>query len=290
MFGYVTISPEGLAQERRERYRSFYCGLCGSLRDRYGVWGRITLSYDMTFLSILLCSLYEPPEIGGEERCLPHPFKKHRYTRSEICDYCADMNIALAYHKCLDDVNDERKPSARLEEAALRGAYARVREKYPDKCELIERRLGDISAIEKSGASNVDEPANATGDMLGAVYRLREDEWADTLERVGQGLGRFIYLMDAYDDLPRDIRKGCYNPLRELGTREDYDALVKRGLTLLIAEATEAFEELPLVQDMDILRNILYAGCWLRYSQLQMKRDKARGKPEPKEDGHERPL
>ncbi len=285
MFGYVTITPEGISNELRERYRMFYCGLCHTLGEHYGAFGRMTLSYDMTFLAILLSSLYEPEERTEKARCAPHPIKEHGYIRSEVMDYCADMNIALAYHKCLDDWTDERKPAARIEAKALERAYKQIRGRYPEKCGMIERCLGEISALEKQGSANIDELANLTGTMLGAIYRYREDEWADTLERVGEGLGRFIYLMDAYEDLPSDKRKRCFNPLLRASESDGYEVLIKNALTLLIADGTEAFEELPLVRDMDILRNILYAGCWLRYGQLQAKRERAEGKLKPKEDG-----
>ena len=108
MFGYVTIAAGALTQEQRERYRAYYCGLCHALKHRYGALGRMTLSYDITFLYLLLSSLYEPDEIRGTARCLPHPFRPHAYVQSELCDYCCDMNLALAYHKCLDDWQDEK--------------------------------------------------------------------------------------------------------------------------------------------------------------------------------------
>ncbi len=282
MFGYVTIAAGALAPERQARYRTCYCGLCRTLKQRHGGLSRLTLSYDMTFLYLLLCSMYEPEETEARERCLPHPFKPHAYVQSGLSEYCADMNIALAYHKCRDDWADDRSLAARAQMKLLDGAYARVSALYPEKCAEIERCLSELSALERAGELSPDGPANLTARMLGVCYRYREDEWAPTLQLVGEALGRFVYLMDAYDDLPRDLRKKRYNPLAPLSGREDYESFVKESLTLLIAECTEAFETLPLVKDMDILRNILYAGCWSRYQQKQMRRDRKGGKVEPR--------
>ena len=192
MFGYVTIAAGALTQEQRERYRAYYCGLCHALKRRYGALGRMTLSYDMTFLYLLLNSLYEPDETQGTARCLPHPFRPHVYIQSELCDYCCDMNLALAYHKCLDDWHDDRSLSGRAEAALLADAYARVAAAYPETCGEIERCLAAISRLEHEGASSPDAAANLTASMLGAIYRYREDLWADTLQRIGEGLGRFI--------------------------------------------------------------------------------------------------
>ncbi|MBQ7867050.1 MAG: hypothetical protein IJ354_02755 [Clostridia bacterium] len=271
MFGYVTIAAGALTPEQQVRYRAFYCGLCHALGRRHGQLGRMTLSYDATFLYLLLTSLYEPESTEGSARCLPHPFKPHAYVQNELADYCCDMNIALAYHKCLDDWQDDHSLTGRTEAALLRQAYDRVYSLYPDKCREIERCLKAISALEKSGESSPDTGANLSARMLGVIYRFREDMWADTLGTLGEGLGRFVYLMDAYDDLEADLKKGRYNPLHAWHDRDDYETFVKDSLTLLIGEATEAFETLPLVQNMDILRNILYSGCWSRYQLKQQK-------------------
>ena len=275
MFGYVTIAPDALPKERSDRYRSFYCGLCRTLRLRHGGLSRITLSYDLTFLYILLNSLYEPQETLGLEHCVLHPVAGRNYVYSEAADYCADMNVALSYHKCMDNWQDDHSVISRSEAALLNKAYQRVREEDPEKCAVIEECLHQISILEKAGDDSLDGVANLTARMLGEIYRYKKkDYWADTLSQMGQGLGRFIYLMDAYEDLPADLRKGRYNPLAAHHQREDYETFVFQSLTLLIAECTEAFETLPVVQDADLLRNILYGGCWMRYRALQKRRDK----------------
>lgn len=275
MFGYITIAPDALPKERSDRYRSFYCGLCRTLRQRHGSLSRITLSYDLTFLYILLNSLYEPQETMGLEHCFLHPVAGRNYVYSEPAEYCADMNVALSYHKCMDNWKDDRSIISRSEAALLQKAYDRVFMKYPEKCRQIETCLKELNALEKTGDNSLDGAANLTAQMLGIVYRYKEsDYWADTLAQMGQGLGRFIYLMDAYEDLPGDLRKGRYNPLAAYHQREDYESFVHQCLTMLIAECTEAFEMLPVVQDADLLRNILYGGCWMRYHALQKRRDK----------------
>ena len=101
---------------------------------------------------------------------------------------------------------------------------------------------------------------------LGTLYRWREDEWADSLEKIGQSLGRFIDPMDAYDDLEGDLHHGRYNPLRELSGQEDFEELIRQSMMLVMGECTRECELLPLIRDVDILRNILYGGCWGRLS------------------------
>ena len=98
MFGYVQVASDGLSDEEKERYRAVYCGLCRALGQRHGIAARLSLNYEMTFLILLLSSLYEPPEVYGTFRCGIHPWKKSICMTNEITAYAADMTVALAYH------------------------------------------------------------------------------------------------------------------------------------------------------------------------------------------------
>ena len=89
---------------------------------------------------------------------------------------------------------------------------------------------------------------------------------------MGFFLGKFIYIMDAYEDLPEDLKKGRYNPLRDMYGKDDYEGRMKQILCMMIAESTAEFERLPCLLDVDILRNILYDGVWNRYNKIQMKK------------------
>ena len=82
MFGYVMPRMEDLTQEERERYHAAYCGVCRALGERFGQRCRVALTYDMTFLALLLGSLYEPEERQGSKRCAPHPVRPHAYLGS----------------------------------------------------------------------------------------------------------------------------------------------------------------------------------------------------------------
>ena len=274
MFGYVTVNRQGLTQEEFTRFRSMYCGLCRTLRRRYGNVGRLALSYDMTFLAMLLGGLYEPAEETGEEICPPHPLKRHPYVQQEFLEYAADLNVALAYYKCLDNWADERSLAGRAGAKLLERGFRQVRERLPDKCGAIESWLARQGEIERAGTQDVDLCANLTGSLLGELYAFRDDEWGDTLRGMGEAMGRFIYFMDAYEDLPEDIRRRRFNPLRDMSRQPDYEAVCRDVLTLLISDATERFESLPILKDASILRNVLYSGVWTRYAMLQANKEK----------------
>lgn len=274
MFGYIVVNSQTLPKERQQRLRALYCGLCATLRRRHGLAGGATLSYDLTFLALLLNALYEPNELASRERCPTHPLKRHDQIISPVMEYAADMNVALAYHKCRDNWLDDHDLLAAGEWALLKSAYRNVRRLWPDKCTVIETWLDEVNRLESMQVLEIDPPVNATGRMLGELFVYPADTvWSGELRAIGDGLGRFIYLMDAYDDLPDDMRKKRFNPLKKLRDREDYEALCKTALTMMIADATDAFERLPVVLDADILRNVLYSGVWSKYVYLQGKRN-----------------
>lgn len=148
MFGYIAANLNDLNDDERKRYRAAYCGLCYTLEERCGQTSRFALTYDLAFLSLLLNSLYEPAELVEEKRCILHPAKPHGSVRTRYTDYAADLSIALAYHKCLDDWRDDHNPLARGYAAMLATHYEAVRKRLPRQCAAIEKGLADITHIE----------------------------------------------------------------------------------------------------------------------------------------------
>lgn len=137
MFGYIIVNKQELKFREFDVYQSYYCGLCQSLKERFGRRGQLTLSYDMTFVALLLSALYDEPVESSTCKCVAHPFEAHATSRSVFTDYAADMNLLLSYYKCLDDWTDERKWKGRLRAAALRGRDKMVEARYPEKAEHI---------------------------------------------------------------------------------------------------------------------------------------------------------
>jgi hypothetical protein len=275
MFGYVTVNRDALSPADEARFRAYYCGLCKALRKRHGLTGALTLSNDMTFLSVVLNSLYEQDETTGSEICLNHPFKKHGYVLTKATAYAADMNVMLAYQLLMDNWRDEKKLFSLGEAQLVRIGYERVRKRYPEKDRFMREKIAALSAIEsKEPDGNIDAPTNIVGELIGDIFRYRDDEWAQSLSVLGAALGRFIYIMDAYDDLPKDVKSGSYNPLKPYWDMPDFEDRCQDILTMHIAECTDVFEMLPMLRDAGLIRNILYSGVWTKYAYLQGRKEK----------------
>ena len=262
MFGYVTASLKELDKEAERRYGAVYCGICRRIRIQSGNMARIGLSYDMAFLALLLMSLYEPEETGGQKACGLHPVRKRPWVDNRFVQYAADMNVALGYYNFMDDWEDDGKYSAKL----LAGQFGKhlpdIENRYPRQCGAIAECIRQLSQLEKAGCANPDEPASCFGHLMGELLTYEEDLWAPTLRQMGFYLGRFIYLLDAALDYEKDEKKGKYNPYLAMGTGKDWPRW-EEYLVLTMGRCTDAFEKLPLVQDKPLLDNILYSGVWV---------------------------
>lgn len=261
MFGFVTANRKELTSAQKERYNAVYCGICRQIRDRSSQLSRLGLSYDMAFLALLHMSLYEPEEITGTRACALHPIHPRPWADNVYIQYAADMNVALAYYKAVDDWNDDGRLSAKLMSGVFGKNCEVIESRFPWQCAAIRDCMAQLSDLEKENCDNPDEPANCFGKLMGELLVYEEDLWAPTLRKMGMALGRFIYLADAAVDFGWDKKKGKYNPYLAMGEQEDWDRW-EQYLVLAMARCTQAYEKLPLVQDKPLLDNILYSGVW----------------------------
>lgn len=282
MFGYVTIDKPELKVKEFYRYKSYYCGLCRTLKEEYGFRGRMTLSYDMAFLVLFLTSLYEVSTEQIESHCPLHPVKKIPMLRNEISEYGAKMNILLTYFKFEDDWKDDKSLKGITGMRLFRSKAKKLCKEYKRQAHAIQKQLKILASYEEKNEENIDFVAGAFGNLMAELFVYKEDMWEEELRNFGFYLGKFIYIMDAYDDLEEDLKTGSYNPLKAVKRKceddEKYENTVHQILLMMMAEATGAFERLPMLWDSEILRNILYSGVWAKYNKKQKERQEKQEK------------
>jgi hypothetical protein len=283
MFGYVRINKPELKVKDYNKYKAYYCGLCRTLKERYGRFGQMTLTYDMTFLIILLTSLYESDTKAEQHRCMVQP-KKHPMLLNEITEYVADMNIALTYHHFRDDWQDEKSIAGLAGAGVLKGKYKKIFSKYPRQCEAICKCLEQLQTYEQNNEKEIDKVAGCFGEIMAEIFVYRQDRWEESLRKAGFYLGKYIYIIDAYDDLDKDRKQNSYNPFSEICETDTFEEECRNMLTMMIAATTAELERLPCVQDIDILRNILYEGIWSAYDAIQIKKNNSNSNNETKLD------
>ncbi len=266
MFGYVMASVSELTKRQKNRYSSVYCGVCRNIRHTACNTARLGLSYDMAFLALLLMSLYEPQEQEIAHACALHPLRQA--VDNVFVGYAADMNALLLYHKCLDDIADENKLTAKKMAQMLSPAVGGIEKKYPRQSGAVKKSLAELARLEQENCTDADAVAGCFGALLGEILVYRQDHWEPALRQLGDALGRFIYLADAAVDYKKDKKQGQYNPFLAMGLKEDPEQF-EEYLVLAMGRCVKFYEHLPLVQDKAILDNILYSGVWLEYRRRQ---------------------
>ena len=216
MFGYVRISPDKLNGEEKELYQSCYCGLCHTLGKRYGAAARMILNYDLVFLAMLL-SGGETPDCR-KRRCALHPVHPRCACEpSAALESAADMSVLLTWWQLRDGVADHGFWGGlkyRVFSVFLRGAYKKARKNRPEADRSIRMHLDKLSALEREKCAVPDEAADAFALLLRDAAAMQpEGAKRRVLEEMLYHLGRWIYLVDALDDLKEDSESGSYNPL-----------------------------------------------------------------------------
>lgn len=272
MLGVMMVRKDELKFREYDRYRGYYCGLCRAIGQRCSSACRMALSFEMTFLAMLHTSLYEPETKCEKHRCLFHPVTRQLMLSNEAINYAADLSALTAYYDLRDGWEDERRVDRLAASGILHGAAKRAGERLPRQRDAVEKYVSQLHEIEQRNDQNLDAAANLTGEMLAELYVMREDVYAKDLRELGFYLGKFIYLCDSYEDIERDIKKNNYNPLLSRSEDEAFAVHCEQMLSDMMARAALAFERLPLLEDAEIMRNILYSGVWLRFEQASERR------------------
>lgn len=272
MFGYIIINKPEMKFKEFDIYHSYYCGLCRILKEKYGLPGQMTLSYDMTFVIMLLSGLYEPQTENSNTKCAAHPFERHCTRKNCFTEYAADMNVMFGYYKCRDDWEDDKKYHKLAYAKLLERAFHRVESKYGEKAKRIQKLMCRLREGERNNCTDIDQMAGLFGNIMSEIMVYREDEWKENLCKIGCYLGKFIYLMDAYEDIEKDKQQGNYNPLYQLYEEPDFEEECKSILMMMMAGCSREFEKLPILEHAEILRNILYSGVWYRYEKVSEER------------------
>lgn len=269
MFGYVKAHKPELKVKEYETYKAVYCSLCKKLGKSYGVLSRFTLSYDFTFLALLNMSLRDGCDGFVQGRCAFNPIKK--------CNYCKDDTalempsaaaMIMLYYKILDNIADEhgfKKVGYLCLKPIFSRAHKKAAKQHPDIESYVSEYIKSQNTLEANGCTSIDEAADPTAKVMEQILSLCSEDPTQkrVLARLGYCLGRYIYLLDAAVDLPKDIKSGSYNVLKSKadGDINEYVKItVTPQLYFSVNEAARAFELLDVKKYKHILGNIIYLG------------------------------
>ena len=272
MFGYVKINKPELKVKEYEAYRGLYCSLCRAMGKHYGILARLTLSYDVTFLLLARLSLagIRPDFKGG--RCPFNPAKVCNYCTNadEQLRYAASVAMMMFYQKVRDNISDSPFFKRLLMYPIL--PYATIKNKkakrlYPDIESEISLAMSRQSENEKDGTDSIDRAAHESAHALGLIFSYSSDKNKESAYRFGYGIGKWVYLCDAADDMKKDIRDKSYNPfIKRYGIRnaDDITDEIKKDITAQLnmscALACDGFRSAEGATLLPIVENILCEG------------------------------
>lgn len=286
MFGYVTPLKPELKIREYESFKSYYCGVCMHIKDGFGNIPRMSLNYDMTFLGLLLDGLHEEERSFKIQRCIAHPLKKKpMIVNNKALAYAAAMNVSLVYYKLLDDVADDRSMKSKVSSIILSPYKSKFNRNVTIINDIIEENLKKLSYLEvEKRFSSIDEIAHPFSEIVGKILNLYPEEFEGDSEEIrgnlyelGYSLGKWIYIIDALDDLKEDMEKNKFNPINYLynTNNKTYEELMgeirdRMEFTIFNCGYTcrNALENLPIKRNKEILENIISLGMMDKYTKI----------------------
>ena len=280
MFGYIKTDKPEMKIKEYEAYRGLYCSLCKAMGKHFGVFSRLTLSYDITFLVLTrLCfggtlPIYE----GG--RCSFNPTKKCNYCSNadEELRYASAISMMMFYHKLRDNISDGGFFSRLLMCLLLPWAtlkYKKAKKMYADIAMIIEECMKNHADTENKNSALSDEAAHWSAEALGRITAYNIDDPEGNIYRFGYGIGKWVYLTDAFDDIEKDLKEKSYNVFVNKYSLEnkEYNKAVKDEITATINMSSvifiDAYENIGNKTLTPIMENIIYEGMHKSLDRIQ---------------------
>lgn len=285
MFGYIIPDKPELKIKEYQQFRAYYCGLCKSISKHYGQIPRYTLSYDCVFLGLFLSAVFSRDKDTSIARCITKPFQKMSVISDNlILEYAASVNVILTYYKVKDDFKDGGAFKAAPIIPLLYPAYRKARKKAHDLDNYTNFYLSELSILEDQACDSIDAAAQPFANLLEKIFSWEglslDEETRKALEEFGYNIGKWLYTIDALDDIGEDIKANNYNPIvrqfyngpNDLNSfkeyiRDDVGFVINYSLK----KACEAYESLEIKSNKSIIDNIIYGGMYKKTNEILNK-------------------
>ena len=296
MFGYVKPRKSELLVRELGEYGGVYCTLCRRIGKAYGAAARLALNYDCTFYALVLLSFSAKPSPCFQKgRCVVNPLKKCVYCVCEGKEFeaAAALTVILLYQKLLDDLADSRfwkKLLHFLPYPFVRHAYRKAVRNFPAFGEAASEAMEKQRRAERSENPGIDFCAEPSAFLLGRIMELsfapggeNGSSGVRVISRFGYCLGRWVYLIDAADDLEDDLRNGSFNPFavrlglhaqsgpQEIGAARAY---ANQLLNQTLCELQAALNLMELNALGSIVRNVVFLGLPQMQKELLFTKEK----------------
>ena len=285
MFGYIKPFKPDMRISEYETYKGIYCTLCKSLGKNYGITSRLALSYDCTFVALIYLSLNDEYVCFKSKRCVVNPLKKCNY-----CDYnlnsfkfAGAVCVILTYYKINDDIKDSKffkRLFFKILNCIFSFSYQKAKKKYKEIDKIVSKMMIEQNKIEKEKSRSIDKSAHPTASLLSSLFMMlsKDEKIKMVLKDFGYFMGRWIYLIDAADDIEKDLKEKNFNPfiktndINNICLNKYCNQVLNQSLSMAISE----YSLLPVSRLKGIIDNIINLG--LPNMQKYILFDKKEGK------------
>ncbi|MDR0288095.1 MAG: DUF5685 family protein [Clostridiales bacterium] len=284
MFGYVKICKPELKVKDYEIYKGVYCSLCKELGRTFGLPASLILSYDFTFLALLNMAMAQNCPQFNKSRCTFNPFSRCSCCKksNDFVKLSAYTAVLMFYYKIVDNINDSKFIKKLFMFFMLpfaSWARAKAKKQYPEIDDVISEAMEDQRKLEDENCDNIDMSSQPSANALASICGFGEenDEQRRVRKHLGYLLGRYVYIMDAADDLEDDIKTGSYNTFVHRFNLVKGDDLsearieIGRILDRTISDIINVYKLLELNRYKEIFDNLIYDGLYGEKQKMFMK-------------------
>ncbi len=270
MYGYVIPDKPNMFMKDYTLYRAFYCGLCKSIGKKCSQLMRFTTNYDMTFLNVLYHALFNKDIEISNETCILNPIRKKSVVKDDKLTHdIIDVNNILTHYKCVDDVLDDKSITKKIaDDFVIKKYYKKSARKFKNIKEIVSKGYSDLRELEKSNCSSIDRVSHPFACILkGIAKELFLDKYTDEIGEIMYALGKWVYLMDAVDDIDEDFENKKFNLFlvnydyidRKKFLLDKHDD-IEFALMNCYNTISKNFESIKLEKYEGVLTNILWYG------------------------------
>ena len=267
MFGYLQVDKKSLEDGQRGLYQSFMCGLCFSTKKHFTNKARITISYDVNFFNVLFHSFLQQDATIVKRNCMFSPIKKRTVMQeTDLTDSLSVANVLLVYLNLYDDVVDGGGWKKKFALKAFTKDYNVAKQLMPQLDADLTLRYNQLRQLEKENCSVLDKVchpfAQMSRDFCKHVLQTDNSFMLDLCYNVG----KWVYLIDALDDLQQDLRKGVYNPIARCFGVTDVKQLsehledISFLMYSVLNRIAQCYNDLNLTKYTCLLNNLLFVS------------------------------
>ena len=266
MFGYLNIEKDKLQEGQQGLWQTFMCGLCFSTKKLYGNYPRVFISNDVNFFNVLFHSVTNTDVTVTNKRCFSHPITARSVLDTTfLTDKLSTANVLLTYWNIYDDTVDGGSAKKKVALRLFRRSYNKAKKDFVELDEMLAKRYGQLRELEQSNCESIDRVAHAFAQLSQDFATLVLGEYANEyLQTLCYNLGKWIYLIDALDDVTKDIKRHNYNPfvacygvqsVEELKSKHDE---LQFEMFAVLNRIAQSYNDLNLSKYTCILNNVLF--------------------------------